>query len=142
MIESARFQSPIGSLSILAVREGVVKIAFANESREEMQQWCQKHLGMEVIKGTAFSTEAKCQILDYLSGMRKSLNFPILHHNTTFRKIILEEQRKIPYGETRSYAEVAQMVGSPQGSRAVGLANADNPLPYILSMSSDNSFKW
>ena len=129
MIESACFKSPIGQLSILAVKEGVIKISFENESLEELEKWYQKNMGMGIVEGTYFTTEAKSKILNYLSGKRKSLNFPVVHLNTPFRKRVLEVERKIPYGETRSYREVAHMVESPGASRAVGVANATNPLP-------------
>ena len=128
MIESARFKSPIGQLSILAVKEGVVKISFENESMDMMEKWCQNHLGMGIVEVTDFTTEAKSQILNYLSGKRKSLNFPVVHLNTPFRKRVLEAERNIPYGQTRSYGEVAKMVGRPKAIRAVGSANANNPL--------------
>ncbi len=132
MIESARFKLPIGQLSILAVKEGVVKISFENESMEKMEKWCQNHLGMRIVEGTDFTTEAKSQILNYLSGKRKSLNFPVVHLNTPFRKRVLEAERNIPYGETRSYGEVAKMVANPRAFRAVGSANANNPLPLYF----------
>ena len=132
MIESDRFKLPIGQLSILAVKEGVVKISFENESMEKMEKWCQNHLGMRIVEGTDFTTEAKSQILNYLSGKRKSLNFPVIHLNTPFRKRVLEAERNIPYGETRSYGEVAKMVASPRAFRAVGSANANNPLPLFF----------
>ena len=129
MIEFACFKLPIGQLSILAVKEGVVKISFENESLKELKKWCQKNLSMGIVKGTDFTTEAKSQILNYLSGKRKSLNFPVVHLNTPFRKRVLEAERNIPYGQTRSYGEVVQMVGCPKAFRAVGSANAKNPLP-------------
>ena len=129
MIEFARFQSPIGSLSILAVKEGVVKISFENESMEKMEKWCRNHLGIRIVEGTDFSIESKNQILNYLSGKRKSLNFPVVHLNTPFRTRVLKAERNIPYGQTRSYGEVAKMVGRPKAIRAVGSANANNPLP-------------
>ena len=132
MIESVRFQSPIGSLSILAVKQGVVKISFENESMKKRDKWCRKYLGMGIVEGTDFTTEAKSQILNYLSGKRKSLNFPVIHLNTPFRTRVLKAERTIPYGQTRSYGEVAQMVGRPKAIRSVGSANANNPLPLYF----------
>jgi methylated-DNA-[protein]-cysteine S-methyltransferase len=132
MIESLCFKLPLGQLSILAIKEGVVKISFENESMEKMEKWCKNHLGMRIVEGTDFTTEAKIQILNYLSGKRKSLNFPVVHLNTPFRKRVLEAERNIPYGETRSYGEVAKMVASPRAVRAVGSANANNPLPLYF----------
>ena len=52
MIEFARFQSPIGQLSILAVKEGVVRIFSTNESMEELAKWCQKNMGMGIVEDT------------------------------------------------------------------------------------------
>ena len=149
MIEFAHFKLPIGQLSILAVKEGVIKISFENESREKMEKWCKSHLDMEIVEGTNFTTEAKSQILNYLSGKRKSLNFPVVHLNTPFRKRVLEAERNIPYGQTSSYGEVARMVGRPKAIRAVGSANANNPLPLyypchriINSNGTLGSFEW
>ena len=129
MIEFASFQSSIGQLSILAVKEGVVRIFSKNESMEELAKWCQKNMGMGIVEDTNFTTEAKDQILNYLCGKRKSLDFPIVHLNTPFRTRVLDAERNIPYGQTCSYREVAQRAGTPNASRAVGSANANNPLP-------------
>ena len=132
MIESARFKSPIGQLSILAVKEGVVKISFENESMEELKDRCQGQMGMGIVEGTNFNTKATDQILNYFCGKLQSLDFPVVHINTPFRKRVLEAERNIPYGQTRSYGEVAQMVASPRAFRAVGSANANNPLPLYF----------
>ena len=132
MIEFACFKSPIGDLSILAMKEGILKISFPNKSKRELDIWCWEHLEMEIVQGNYFINQAKNQILNYLSGKRKSLNFPIVHINSPFRKKVLETQRKIPYGKTCSYQEVARMVGNQKAFRAVGSANAQNPLPLYF----------
>ena len=132
MIAITRFQSPIGKLTIMAVKEGVVKISFANNSLEELEKWCLDHLGMGIVNGNSTTSWGREQILNYLSGKLKSLNFPVLHLNSPFRKRVLETERKVPYGETRSYAEVAAIVGNPKAFRAVGTANAENPLPLYF----------
>ena len=149
MIEYTCFESPIGTLSYLAIKEGVVKISFENESIYELGKWCVDYLGMEMIKGIDFNTQATIQILSYLSGKKKYLDFPVVHINSPFRMKVLDIQRKIPYGQTRSYVEVAQMVNSPRASRAVGSANAANPLPLyfpchriICSDGSLGRFGW
>jgi O-6-methylguanine DNA methyltransferase len=67
-----------------------------------------------------------------LEGKSQSLDFPVIHLNSPFRKKVLEVERNIPYGETRSYGEVAKMVNNPRASRAVGSANAENPLPLYF----------
>ena len=114
-----------------------------------MQQWYQRHLGMKAVRGNDITQYAKEQVLSYLSGRRQSLDFPVVHLNSPFRKKVLEAERKIPYGETRSYGEVAQMVHNSKASRAVGSANAENPLPLffpchriICSDGSLGEFGW
>ena len=129
MIEYTIFDSPIGKIYIAAVKEGIVKISFYNESPQELEKYCQKHLGAGVRKGEEYTRNAKEQILKYLEGKSQSLDFPVIHLNSSFRKKVLETERNIPYGETRSYGEVAKMVNNPRASRAVGSANAENPLP-------------
>ena len=101
MIEYTTFNSHIGKIYIAAVKEGVVKISFSNESPEELEKYCQNHLGSEVHQGSDFTKCAKQQILDYLQGKSQSLDFPVIHLNSPFRRKVLEAERNIPYGETR-----------------------------------------
>lgn len=129
MIEITRFQSPIGILTLLGVIEGVIKISFDFESVETLEEWCRCQLDLKTISGNNINRYAEEQILSYLDGTCHYLDFPVIHFNTPFRKRVLEAERKISYGETRSYGEVAKMVGSPNAFRAVGSANAKNPLP-------------
>ena len=149
MIEFNLFQSPIGPLSVLAMEEGLIKISSENESMEDLDTWCKKRLDANIQEGNTFSRFAKYQILHYLEGKRKNLTFPIIHINTQFNKSVLEIEFHIPYGETRSYGEVAKMINSPKAYRAVGSANAENPLPLYFPchriISSDGNlggFAW
>lgn len=75
--------------------------------------------------------EAEKQIREYLSGTRKVFDLPLAAVGTNFQKLIWETLRKIPYGETRSYKQVAEMIGKPNASRAVGMANNKNPILLI-----------
>ena len=99
---------------------------------EVLAKWCQNNMCTGIVADTNVTTEAKDQILNYFCGKRKSLDFPIVHLNTPFRTRVLDAERNIPYGQTRSYGEVAQMVGRPKAIRAVGSANANNPLPLYF----------
>jgi methylated-DNA-[protein]-cysteine S-methyltransferase len=72
------------------------------------------------------------QIQEYLSGKRKIFDVPIVLRGTDFQKKVWERLVKIPYGETRSYKEIAQQIGIPKGARAVGMANHNNPIPIII----------
>ena len=132
MIEYTTFNSPIGKIYIAAVKEGVVKISFSTESPEELEEYCQRHIGARIREGSEYTRNAKEQILKYLEGKSQSLDFPVIHLNSPFWKKVLEAERNIPYGETRSYEDVAKMVSNSKASRAVGSANAKNPLPLYF----------
>lgn len=132
MIEYTTFNSPIGKIYIAAVKEGVVKISFSTESPQKLEKYCQKYLGIGVQEGSEYNRYSKEQILKYLEGESQYLDFPVNHLNSPFRKKVLEVERNIPYSETRSYGEVAKMVNNPRASRAVGSANAENPLPLYF----------
>ena len=132
MIEYTTFNSSIGKIYIVAVKEGIVKISFSTESPQELEKYCQRYLGSRVREGSEYTRNAKQQILKYLEGKSQSLDFPVIHLNSPFRKKVLEVERNIPYGETRSYGEVAKMVNNPRASRAVGSANSGNPLPLYF----------
>ena len=77
-------------------------------------------------------SEAASQINEYLTGSRKEFDLPLSYDGTPFRKSVLEAVRDIPYGETRSYSEIADAIGSPKAFRSVGTACAENPLPIII----------
>ena len=132
MIEYTSFNSPIGNILIAGVKEGVVKISFSTESPAELENYCHRHLGTGVRKGSKYTQNAKNQILNYLEVKSQSLDFPVIHLNSPFREKVLEAERNIPYGETRSYGEIAKMVNNPRAARAVASANAENPLPLYF----------
>ena len=132
MIEYTTFNSPIGKIYIAAVKEGVVKISFSTELPQELEEYCQKHLGVGIREGSEYTRNAKEQILEYLEGKPQYLDFPVIHLNSPFQEKVLKAERNIPYGETRSYGEVAEIVNNPRAVRAVGSANAENPLPLYF----------
>lgn len=68
------------------------------------------------------------QINEYLDGSRKTFNFPYELRGTEFQKKVWTELCKIPYGETRTYKDIAVAIGNPKASRAVGMANNKNPI--------------
>ena len=72
------------------------------------------------------------QVDEYLSGKRRKFDLPLDYGVTGFRRSVLEELERIPYGETRTFKEIAESIGSPKAYRAVGTACAANPLPIII----------
>ncbi len=81
---------------------------------------------------SAISDLAFAQIREYLDGKRKFFDFPYELHGTEFQKKSWKALCNIPYGETRSYKEIATAIGNPKASRAVGMANHDNPIWIVV----------
>lgn len=72
------------------------------------------------------------QLREYLTGMRREFTLPLHPIGTPFQLQVWEELRRIPYGETTSYGEIALKVGNPKGQRAVGMANHRNPIGIVV----------
>ncbi|MBE5975406.1 MAG: methylated-DNA--[protein]-cysteine S-methyltransferase [Paenibacillaceae bacterium] len=77
---------------------------------------------------TPLLKEAEKQLLEYLSGNRRKFDLKLEAKGTEFQKTVWNTLQEIPYGETRSYKQVAEMLGRPEASRAVGMANSKNPI--------------
>jgi len=72
------------------------------------------------------------QIEAYFDGKLKDFDLPLILDGTAFQLLVWNNLRKIPYGETVSYGQLAKRIGSPDAARAVGLANGSNPIPIII----------
>ena len=76
--------------------------------------------------------DAREQIEEYLFGKRERFDLPVAPEGTPFQQRVWEALRQIPYGQTRSYADIAVAAGDPKATRAVGTANGRNPLPLVV----------
>lgn len=72
------------------------------------------------------------QLCEYFAGSRQTFDLPLEPRGTEFQRRVWNALCEIPYGETRSYGEIAQRVGNPKASRAVGMANHRNPIPILI----------
>ncbi len=72
------------------------------------------------------------QLSEYFAGERKDFDLPLRLNGTEFQLSVLEALQQIPYGETTSYANIAERIGRPKAVRAVGAANGRNPVPIIV----------
>lgn len=77
---------------------------------------------------TSLLEKAEKQIREYLNGTSRGFDLPLAAKGTEFQKTVWEALLRIPYGETRSYKQVAELIGRPDASRAVGMANSKNPI--------------
>jgi methylated-DNA-[protein]-cysteine S-methyltransferase len=85
-----------------------------------------------VVQETALLSEASSQLKSYLSGKRKDFTLSLAPDGTEFMLNVWDALKKIPYGETRSYKDIAVSINKPQASRAVGLANSRNPISIFI----------
>ena len=81
---------------------------------------------------TSLLLEGERQLLEYLSGQRKVFDLPLIPQGTPFQKRVWQALEAIPWGELRSYRDIAQAVNCPRGFRAVGMANHRNPIPIFI----------
>ena len=85
------------------------------------------------IRTTAEPHPALSQVLEYLSGSRRDFTLVIDQRSfTPFQRAVYQVVQQIPYGQTASYGQIAKQLGRPPAARAVGAANAANPLPLII----------
>jgi len=122
-IASATVTSPIGALLLISDGEALTGIHFDG-----------RH-GMAPTPGGEHDpviVEAARQLRAYFAGERHSFALPLRPAGTEFEVEVWEELRRIPYGETLSYGELADRVGNPSAARAVGRANACNPIPIVI----------
>jgi methylated-DNA-[protein]-cysteine S-methyltransferase len=82
--------------------------------------------------GAAIFARAETELKEYFAGQRHEFELPLTFVGTPFQQLVWAELRKIPYGTTTSYGELADRLGKPAASRAVGLANGKNPVGIIV----------
>lgn len=115
------YETEIGLIGIMEENGYITDIVFGSEVPDG------------AVKGeTRMIRKAFDQIEEYLSGKRKVFDLQLLVEGTKFQEKVWNELLKIPYGETRTYGQVAEAVGNPKAVRAVGAANNRNALPIII----------
>ena len=72
------------------------------------------------------------QLKEYFNGERKSFQIPLYLEGTDFQLLVWRCLSQIPYGNLKSYQDIAELIGNPKACRAVGMANHDNPIPIII----------
>jgi len=116
------FHSPVGDLTAVVSAQGVVALHFG--------QAAPPHL--ELIESAEETAACRQELEEYFTGQRTRFSVPLDLRGTPFQKLCWQALLEIPYGETRSYAEIARFIGRPRACRAVGLANHDNPVVIIV----------
>ena len=131
MLNYSIISSPIGKLCVVKSNKGVRRILFANNY--PFEKYLQNNFPHEKIVQNNFELKIiSNQIHEYFDLSRKEFSLDIDIQLSSFYITALTKVIEIPYGETSSYKSIAIKTGNPNASRAVGNANANNPLPIII----------
>jgi len=118
--------SPVGRLQLVASERGLAAILWENDKPSRVR------FGGTVESGEhPVLDEAERQLGEYFAGTRRSFDLPLDFAGTDFQRQVWTALLRIPYGETRTYGELAAEIGNPAAVRAVGAANGRNPLSIV-----------
>jgi methylated-DNA-[protein]-cysteine S-methyltransferase len=123
--------SPVGTLTLAATPVGVVCIAYRHP--DEMLDVLAARISPRVLRAPRRLDPLRRQLDEYFGGRRRSFDVPLdwrLSHG--FRRVVLAELVRVPYGHTVSYKQLAERAGSPRAVRATGTAMATNPMPIVV----------
>lgn len=118
--------SPVGQLTLIASDSGLMAVLWENEDPQRVG----------IDKGEANNhfpllQQAEQQLQEYFAGQHQHFNLPLHFIGTPFQQQVWQALLTIPYGETRSYLQIAQQIGNEKSVRAVGAANGKNPISII-----------
>ena len=119
--------SPVGTLTLVATDEGLAGILWENDwpNRAPLRVGARDDSHPVLI-------EAERQLNEYFSGRRREFALELDVEGTPFQRKVWNALRTIPFGETRSYGDIARQIGNPGAMRAVGAANGRNPVSIVV----------
>ena len=125
--------SPVGTLLLAATPKGLVRVAYDVEDHDRVLDTLSRRLSPRVLRAPRRLDAAARELDEYFSRRRRVFDVPLdLGLSTGFRQLVQRHLPEIGYGQTRTYGQVAALVGSPRAVRAVGTACATNPLPVVV----------
>lgn len=120
------YNTVIGDLRVESNGKEITKIAFHSDDSINLTT------NNKILKKDRVIDLACRELDEYFKGERKEFSFPMLPQGTEFQKKVWNALREIPYGEKRTYKDIAIVIGNEKACRAVGLANNKNPLPIVV----------
>lgn len=118
--------SPVGELRLIGSGRGLAAVLWENDREDRVRLMATKEDARHPVL-----LETRCQLEEYFAGKRTVFDVPLHFIGTEFQKRVWNELLEIPYGETRTYAEIAEKLGDRKKMRAVGSANSRNPISII-----------
>jgi methylated-DNA-[protein]-cysteine S-methyltransferase len=119
--------SPVGKLKLVASKKGLVAILWENHNPRRVVLGNLRDDDRQPIL-----VETERQLKEYFEGKRQDFSIPLDIRGTPFQKSVWEALLAIPFGETRSYGQLAKQLGSPRAMRAIGGASGRNPLSIVV----------
>jgi methylated-DNA-[protein]-cysteine S-methyltransferase len=126
MIAWTHMNSPVGRLLIAANADGLWLIEFEQPRHPEPRNADWEQGDSSLLR------EARRQLDAYFGGRLRDFDVPLATRGTAFQRRVWHALRELPYGVTRSYADIARQLGTPNATRAVGAANGRNPVPIVV----------
>ena len=120
-------ESPVGKLKLVASSNALVAVLWGREQPNRVKL---DPATLDAQHPILLETER--QLTEYFSGKRIEFDLPLQPEGSEFQKKVWRALREIPFGQTRSYRELAKAVGSSKAARAVGAANGKNPLSIVV----------
>jgi methylated-DNA-[protein]-cysteine S-methyltransferase len=125
--------SPVGPLLLATTPRGLVRVAYDIEDHDRVLETLAGRLSPRVLRAPGQLDAAARELEEYFGGRRRDFSLPLdLSLSRGFRLLVQQHLPSIGYGQTRSYQQVAELVGHPKAVRAVGTACATNPLPVVV----------
>jgi methylated-DNA-[protein]-cysteine S-methyltransferase len=125
--------SPVGALLLAATPKGLVRVAYDIEDHDRVLDTLAQRLSPRVLRAPKRLDAAARELDEYFGGRRQAFDLPLdLSLSRGFRQLVQRHLPEIGYGQTRTYGQVAALVGNPKAVRAVGTACASNPLPLVV----------
>jgi methylated-DNA-[protein]-cysteine S-methyltransferase len=118
-------ESPIGALSIVAAEDALVGLGLPGQPRVP-------RAAARDGRGHPVLERARRQLAEYFGGERRAFDLPLAPRGTPFQQAVWRALLRIPLGQTRSYGQIAAELGRRSGGRAVGAANARNPIAIVV----------
>ena len=124
--------TPIGRVFVAATEAGLVRVSF-RQSEASFVAELRQRLAADVIRSPARTADVVHQLRAYFAGERRSFDVRLdLRHTTPFQRRVLMAAARVPAGKVVSYGDIARRIGQPRGSRAVGQALGQNPIPIVI----------
>lgn len=114
------YQTILGMITIECIDNKITYLGYGKTKRNGTKE------------NIVFLEKAFCELKEYLKGTRKYFDLPMNLEGTEFQKKVWKELLKIPYGEVKSYQEIAEALGDKKKARAVGMANNKNPIAILV----------